>query len=418
MSTFQSWQSGTAAVLALGLSAGTVAPIVSAPAFAQTTQFTDVSTNYWARDFIEELAEREIIAGFPDGTFRPNAPVTRAQFAAMLRQANQEFNQGTIRGGTNFVDVPSNYWARTAIQEAYTTGFLTGYPGNVFRPELNIPREQVLVSLSNGLNISTNRATSTVLNYYSDATNISSWARESIAAATDNRIVVNYPNVQFLNPQQNATRAEVAAFIYQALVNEGEAQLISSQYIVDPVPDVAEVTIPAGTTIPVTYIREKILVAPEDENLPVTLTVDRNITTRDGTVIIPAGSEVVGELRSSEQGAQFVAQRLVTNGEQIAINATSETITTTETIRKGRSVGDLLENAALGTAAAAAISAVTGDRAIATEELLIGAGAGVILDLIQRFGFGGRDSVDLFVIEPDTDLDLTLGSDLTIDLDD
>lgn len=411
MSNFQPWQSGTAAFLAFGLTAAAVAPILApAPSFAQATNFSDVSSNYWAGNFISELARRDIIAGFPDGTFRPDAPVTRAQFAAMLRKANQEFRRATQRGSINFVDVPSNYWAVSAIRDAYTTGFMAGYPGNVFRPEQNIPREQVLVSLANGLNYSA--SSTTVLNYFNDASGISSWARTPIAAATERRMVVNYPNLRALNPQRNATRAEVAAFIYQALVSEGTAQVISSQYIVDTAPVATDFTIPSGTTIPVKYVREKILVAKEDERLPLTLTVDANITTPDGRVIIPAGSEVVGELRSTASGAQFVAQTLVMNGKQMPINASSQVITTTETVRQGSTVGNIVKNAALGTAAAAAIAAVTGDRAIATEELLIGAGSGVAVSLIQRFL--GRNSVDLYVIQPDTDLDLRLNSNLVV----
>jgi hypothetical protein len=66
----------------------------------------------------------------------------------------------------------------------------------------------------------------------------------------------------------------------------------------------------------------------------------------------------------------------------------------------------------LGTAAAAAIAAVTGDRAIATEELLIGGGAGVVLTLISNFL--GRNSVDLISIAPNTDLNLKLNSDLVV----
>lgn len=411
MSNLHSWQSGTAAFLAFGLSASMISPMFSAaPGFAQSTNFTDVSSSYWARNFISELSQRDIIAGFPDGSFRPDAPVTRAQFAAMLRKANKEFRKQAKRDGTRFVDVPSNYWAVSAIQDAYITGFLTGYPGSVFRPEQNIPREQALVSLANGLEYSTN--STTVLNYYNDSSSISSWARPPIAAATDNRVVVNYPNVNTLNPQRNATRAEVAAFIYQALVKEGLANAVSSQYIADPTPVATNFTIPAGTTIPVKYIREKILVAKEDQNLPLTLTVDANITTANGKILIPAGSEVVGELKTTDNGAQFIAQKLVMNGQQIPIDASSGFITTTETVGKGTSVGTLVKNAALGTAAAAAISAVTGDRAIATEELLIGAGSGVALTLIQRFL--GLNSVDLYVVEPDTDLDLKLGSSLTL----
>jgi hypothetical protein len=390
-----------------------VAPLVAAaPSFAQTGGFSDVSSSYWARDFISALSQQNIIAGFPDGTFRPDAPVTRSQFAAMLRKANQQFKKGAVRSGTRFVDVPSTYWAASAIQDAYTTGFLAGYPGNIFRPEQNIPREQVLVSLANGLNYSASQATSTVLSYYNDASNISNFARDPIAAATQKRLVVNYPNLQTLNPNRNATRAEVAAFIYQALVSEGDAQAINSAYIVNQTPPVAtNVTIPAGTTIPVRYEKQKILVT-KDETVPLTATVAANITTSDGRVIIPAGSQVVGELRPSAAGTQFVAKTLNIGGQQMSINASSDVITKTETVRKGVNVGNLVKDSALGTAAAAAISAVTGDRAIATEELLLGAGAGAIVNLIQTFL--GRNSVDLISIEPNTDLNLKLNSPLTI----
>lgn len=413
MSIFPRLQSGTAAFLALGLTVGAVAPLMNAaPSFAQSGGFSDVSSGYWARDFIAELSQRNIIAGFPDGTFKPDASVTRAQFAAMLRKANDNaFKKGTVRSSTSFVDVSSTYWASTAIQTAYTTGFMAGYPGSVFRPELNIPREQVLTALANGLNYTSSTATSTVLSYYNDSSSISNFARDPIAAATMNRIVVNYPSLKTLNPVRNATRAEVAAFIYQALVKEGAAQAISSAYIVNQAPVATNFTIPAGTSIPVKYEKDKILVT-KDETVPLTLTVDRNITTNDGTVLIPAGSQVIGDLRPASGGSQFVAKTLVMNGQQMSINATSEVITKTETIRKGISVGNIIKNAALGTAAAAAISAVTGDRAIATEELLLGAGSGALVTLIQNFL--GQNSVDLVSITPGTDLNLKLGSPLVV----
>jgi len=321
--------------------------------------------------------------------------------------------KAAIRNGTTFVDVPSTYWANTAIQSAYTTGFLTGYPGSIFRPEQNIPREQVLTAISSGLNYSSSTATSTVLNYYNDASSISNFARDPIAAATVNNIVVNYPSLTTLNPVRNATRAEVAAFLYQALVKEGTAQALSSPYIVaqNQAPTPVSFTIPAGTTIPVKYERDKILVT-KDETVPLTLTVDRNITTSTGTVLIPVGSQITGDLRPATGGSQFVAKTLVMNGQSMSLNATSGVITKTETVRKGINVGNIVKDAALGTAAAAAISAVTGDRAIATEELLLGAGSGAIVALIQNFL--GRNSIDLVSITPGTDLNLTLGSPLVI----
>jgi len=410
MSIFNRWQSGTAALMALSITAGAVAPLVApAPAFAQAATFADVPANYWASPFITELARRDIIAGFPDNNFRPEQPVTRAQFAAMVANA---FQRAAVRGGVQFTDVPQNFWATNAIQQAYTRGFLAGYPGNRFEPNQNIPREQVLVSLANGLNYSVTGDPSNIINqYYADANAISGYARNPIAAATEQQLVVNYPNVRFLNPNQTATRADVAAFIYQALVSAGQATAINSPYIAAQRPTTPSVVrIPTGTTIPVRYEQAERILVTREETAPLTLTVGQNVITPERTVLVPAGSQVVGELRPAKGGSQFVARELVlTTGQRYPINATSEVITRTETVRKGSNAGRIVRNAALGAAAAAAISAVTGDRAIATEEVLGGAGIGALVGL-----FLGRDRVELIAIDPETDLQLTLGSDLQL----
>ena len=408
--TNQTRRSSTALLVAVSFIGSSAIPLFSATsAFAQTT-FNDVPTGYWAQTFIQELASRDIIKGFPDGGFRPNDPVTRAQFAAMLSKA---VKKAPMRGGVTFVDVDSSYWAASAIQTSYTTGFMSGYPGNVFEPTQNIPRVQVLVSLANGLNYSASQAPETILQTYADASGIPNYARNSVAAATENRLVVNYPNVQFLGPNQSATRAEVAAFIYQSLVRSGQANAIASPYIVGqttPTPPVQnQVRIPAGNIIAVQYSKDKILLGP-DEKVPLVLNVAQNIANSQGTILIPAGTQVVGELRTVSGGAQFFASELVfANGQRKAINATSKVVTTTEKVDKGVNVGGLLQNAALGAAAAAAITAVTGDRAIATEEVLGGAGVGALIGL-----FLGRNSVTLASVNPNTDLAVTLNSDLLL----
>ena len=204
-------------------------PSTPAVVIAQVA-FKDIPANFWAQTFINELATRDIIKGFPDGSFRPNDPVTRAQFAAMLSKA---MTKAPIRNSVTFGDVPSNYWAAQAIQKSYTTGFMSGYPGNVFSPNQNIPRVQILVSLANGLNYVPSKASETILQVYSDVNSIPAYARNSVAAATENRMVVNYPNIKLLNPNQPSTRAEVAAFIYQALVRSGQIQSTASPYIVN-----------------------------------------------------------------------------------------------------------------------------------------------------------------------------------------
>lgn len=418
MSNFNRLQSGTAVLIALSMVAGAATPLViPAPAFAQTT-FSDVSSNYWAKEFIAALSERGIIAGFPDGSFRPEAPVTRAQFATILSKA---FDQNAIREPLNFADVPSNYWAANAIQEAYTTGFVTGYPGRVFRPNQNISRAQVLVSLASGLNYSSGLPVDSVLQYYRDGLDVPNYARDRIAAATERGIVVNYPNTELLQPNKIATRAEVAAFIYQALVNTGAIAAIPSPYIVtlNTSPPrrllTSTVRIPAGTVIPVFYSdAERIIVAPnEPAPIPLALTVAQDIVAADQTLLIPAGSQVMGELIAvePEQGAQFFTRQLtLANGQAFLLRAKSPLIKKTVTIARepNTNVGNLTRNAALGVVAAAAVTALTGGT-FGIGQVLLGAGYGGFLGL-----FTNRDRVELISIQPEMDLPLTLTSDLTL----
>ena len=191
------------------------------------TSFADIASNYWAQDFIAELVRLDIISGFPDGTFRPNEPVTRAQFAAMIRKA---FEKTKIRN-VSIRDVSSRHWAYNAIEEACETGFLTVNSANNFNPKQNLSRLEVLLALTQGLNYSVNGSATNILQFYNDASAIPVNVRPLVAAATQRGIVVNYPNVELLNPNQIATRAEVAAFLYQALVSTGETVAISSPYV-------------------------------------------------------------------------------------------------------------------------------------------------------------------------------------------
>jgi hypothetical protein len=156
---------------------------------------------------------------------------------------------------------------------------------------------------------------------------------------------------------------------------------------------------------------DKILVT-KDETAPLTLTVSQNVITQEGSVVIPAGSQVIGQLKPATGGSQFVAEKLVlTTGQEYQLNASSEVITKTERVNKGTSTGSIVKNTVLGAGAAAAVSAVTGDRAIATEEVLGGAGIGALIGL-----FFGRNSVDLVAIDPDTDLQMTINQNLLVSL--
>ncbi|HEY9737094.1 MAG TPA: S-layer homology domain-containing protein [Trichocoleus sp.] len=372
MSRFSQWQTGGALLVALGTVAGAAAPLVTAsPAAAQQARFSDVSFSYWARPVIERLAAENIIAGFPDGTFKPNQPVTRAQFAAIVEQA---FSQPSTRSAPNFPDVPANYWAQNVIRGAYSSGFLSGYPDGTFKPNQEIPRVQVLVSLANGLNLTANGDVNQVLDVYRDEDQIPSYAQDEVAAATQNGVVVNYPNVDALNPQRVATRADVAAFIYQALVDQGRLPALDASsgvtgYIVganpgsqpsQPTPTTGGtqntgLQVAAGTVIDLRYPSSAgnvdIILAP-GQTIATTLEVAAPVRNASNQVLIPAGSTVQGRIvpvtiqGSSITAAQFVADQLVVGNTSYPIRAGSNPIAATQNVNPGNLQGALVTAAA------------------------------------------------------------------------
>jgi hypothetical protein len=202
---------------------------------APVKRFSDVPQDLWARPYIEALTQRGIIAGYNDGTFRPQEPVTRAAFAAQLDKAfGERAATGVPEYTPDYKDVAKDFWASSAIQETSRKGFLRGYPGSVFRPQQEISKLQALLALNSGLKLPVPSAPDQVVQIYQDAAKIPNYATNAVAAATQAGIVVNHPNPQQLNPEILITRAEAAALIHQALAKAGKVEAISSQYVVKP----------------------------------------------------------------------------------------------------------------------------------------------------------------------------------------
>jgi len=177
----------------------------------------------------------------------------------------------------------------------------------------------------------------------------------------------------------------------------------------------AQVRIPAGTYIPTRFTEaERIVVTPE-ETAPVNLVVATDIRSSMGTVLIPAGSTVRGELRpvGNNEGTQFVANTIIlrNSSREQGLNATSNVVNRRETISQGTNTRSILTGAAVGAAAAAVIAGITGDRVIEVAEVLGGAGLGALTGWLIR----GRRTAEVIVVEPNQgDLNLTLQSDLIL----
>ncbi|MGK7924397.1 MAG: family 10 glycosylhydrolase, partial [Spirulina sp.] len=196
-----------------------------------TPQFPDIQ-GHWAQSFILALAEAGIIRGFPDGTFRPNQPVNRAQFAALVTGA---FDRPSTRDAIKFSDLSLGFWANDAIQKAYQMGFLTGYPNKTFRPHIEISKAQIFTALVNGLAIDPAHLPEIALeDYYQDVKEIPNYAIAPITTATRAGLVINHPDRDRLQPTKAASRAEVAALLYQAIARTGKMPSIPSDYLVAP----------------------------------------------------------------------------------------------------------------------------------------------------------------------------------------
>lgn len=188
--------------------------------------FSDTK-NHWANTCIDQLKSQNLVSGYPDGRFQPNTTVTRAEFAVLMLNAFP--NAPIKRSAIAFKDVSTSYWAYKAIRDAYQREFFSGYPDGTFQPSQPIPRVQALAVLANAANLGIPEQPEQVLQrYLDDAQQIPSYAKNAIAAATNGRIAVNYPNVRQLKPNQSSTRGEVAAFLCQSL---RLARTIPTQYI-------------------------------------------------------------------------------------------------------------------------------------------------------------------------------------------
>ena len=100
--------------------------------------FSDVTSAHWAANYIGYMEQFGIVRGYSDGTFRPNAPITRAEFAAICCRFEQ-----LTDGAATFTDVPASHWAAKSISYAAKRGWVTGYADGTFKPGNNITRAEV-----------------------------------------------------------------------------------------------------------------------------------------------------------------------------------------------------------------------------------------------------------------------------------
>src|SRR5450830_1791388 len=170
------------------------------PANTFAFQATDIS-GHWAQVKIQSWIDKGLIKGYPDGTFKPDQDITRAEFMALV---NRAFGYTAVAPIT-YTDVKAGSWYAPKVAKAKAAGYISGYPDGTMKPENPITREEVATIVARIKNLTSD---ANAADKYPDAAKIGSWSKGGVGAVTSAKIMQGYPDGSF-KPQGLMTRAEV-----------------------------------------------------------------------------------------------------------------------------------------------------------------------------------------------------------------
>lgn len=159
--------------------------------WSQTNPYSDVTGSAWYNNAVSTMANAGIIAGYPDGTFKPNAPITRAEFATIAARFSGQLAVGS--GG--FTDVSASHWAARYIATAQDLGWIAGYPDGTFRPDQAITRAEAVTLINRMLEraVETHHMRANMVTWSDCA--ITAWYYEAIQEATNSHTYVRLPEI-------------------------------------------------------------------------------------------------------------------------------------------------------------------------------------------------------------------------------
>ena len=173
------------------------------------SNFSDVADTKYESS-VSKLTTLNIINGFPDGTFRPNETVTRAQLAKMLVEGLKMKSTSTVQ--PNFTDLSSDHWAYSYIKIAVDNKLVVGYPDGSFRPESNVSYAEAMTMILRALNLESKMTDKT-------------WPSGYMNEATKQGLL---NSVTYANADAAATRGEVSISLYN-MVNKKENDELQAQ---------------------------------------------------------------------------------------------------------------------------------------------------------------------------------------------
>ena len=280
--------------------------------------YSDMDENHWAYQSIKFLTEVGVVVGYPDGTYKPDIPVTRAEFASMaIKALGQE--DANVTQDIHFSDVKSDFWAYDIIKKAVYFDLITDAQDAQFRPYDSVTRAEAISIAVNALTtqqISEQKAQEILEKSYEDYTQIPAWFLLAAGKAQLLDMIIVMPgNEGKLEADRPANRAEVAAILYKmmqeaklnpnAKLAESMQKRTAEGYIVDNVKVQGSIgIIPAGSIFP---IQMETVVGSQISNVTdiYTAKVPKNIVTKEKYLLIEQGSDLKGQVKHVQRAKLF-----------------------------------------------------------------------------------------------------------------
>lgn len=175
------------------------------------TVFNDID-GHWAKTYITRAVNQGFITGYPDGSFKPDRQVSRAEFISMVNRALG--NKGTSK--IYFSDVRSTDWYYSDVAKAVSAAFVSGFNDNTFRPDQSVTRQEAAVIISNFI---PTYGYSARLQSFGDYKQISDWANTALSKVCGKGYISGYSDGR-MHPLDALTRAQAAKIIGDIMVNE------------------------------------------------------------------------------------------------------------------------------------------------------------------------------------------------------
>ena len=190
-----------------GNSGGVGAPVAPQPVAPQDDKFADIASVSWAKEAIEVLAEKKVISGYEDGSFRPEASITRAETAKIIVTAFEIKDAETDK---NFSDAKDTDWYTDYVIKLSANGYMNGYSDDVFGATDSITRQDFVVTLYRVLG-EPQAETEAEL---TDTQQIADYAKAAVNYFASKGMVSGFEDGTF-RPAQILTRAQAAKIIYE-----------------------------------------------------------------------------------------------------------------------------------------------------------------------------------------------------------